>query len=82
MGFHGSRLVFHGFSPECTRPNCILAQRSSLGLPPLGGTGPSNHDDDGEGGDDDEYAAASGGGLAELGLLVQLFHPPTLPIAL
>ena len=43
MVFHGSRLVFHGsrlvfnvFSPECTRPNCILAQRSSLGPPPGG----------------------------------------------
>ena len=47
----------------------------------MGGTGPSDHDD-GDGGDDDDYAAASGGGLAELGLLVQLFHPPTLPIAL
>ena len=58
---------------KCTSLNCILAQRSSLG--------PSDHDD-GDGGDDDEYAAASGGGLAELGLLVQLFHPPTLPIAL
>ena len=36
MVFHGSRLVFHGFSPKCIRPNCILAQRSSLGPPPGG----------------------------------------------
>merc|ERR1711940_337366 len=34
--FHGSRLVFHGYSPKYTRPNCILAQRSILGPPPGG----------------------------------------------
>ena len=31
MVFHGSRLFFHGFSPNCTRPKCILAWQSSLG---------------------------------------------------
>ena len=35
-GFHSSGLVCHGFSPKCTRPNCILAQRSILGPPPGG----------------------------------------------
>ena len=34
--FHGSWYVFHGFSPKFTRPNCILAPRSSLGPPPGG----------------------------------------------
>ena len=27
-------MVFHGFSPICTCPNCILARRSNLGPPP------------------------------------------------
>ena len=34
MVFRGSRLVFHGFSQKCTRPSCILARRSSLGIGP------------------------------------------------
>ena len=44
MVFYGSRLDFHGVSPKCTRPNCILARRSSLGPPPRG-LGPSGLND-------------------------------------
>merc|ERR1712004_959726 len=29
-------MVFHGFSPKCTCPNCTLARRSNLGPPPGG----------------------------------------------
>ena len=36
MVFHGSKLFFHGFPPECTCLNCILARRSILGPPPRG----------------------------------------------
>ena len=46
VGFHGFSRWFHGFSwllvgshgfsSKCTPPNCILAQRSSLGPPPGG----------------------------------------------
>ena len=38
-------------TPKCTRPHCILAQQSSLGLPP--GFGP-NDDVADDGGDDDD----------------------------
>ena len=61
VGFHGYSRWFHGFSLflvgfnsfslKCTRPHCILAQQSSLGLPP--GFGP-NDDVADDGGDDDD----------------------------
>ena len=49
MVFQSGFIVFHGFwwvSMVLLVENCILAQRSSLGLAPVGRLWPSDDDDD------------------------------------